>query len=190
MLTGSSPPVRELAGEATGSGFIPGRTPVLGPAGAYPEPFDADRRRPAGSVAEYDKIHLFDVTLGGAMSRSGKSNPFAPGMRAVVADTLGGRSGLSDLLPTCGSRTFTAPTPQAGAGADVHPRRPLPAHRPRPLGGVAACPPRSQDRPFVLAAAQGGLQPTGAPTYGHGRWRSGHWAEVMADLGEGGRRCG
>jgi nitrilase len=54
--------------------------------------YDARGRR----VARYDKVHLFDVSLGGAQEeRYTESDTIEPGTEAVVADTPVGRVGLA-----------------------------------------------------------------------------------------------
>lgn len=70
---------------------------------------------PSGAItARYDKIHMFDVTLGGAETYR-ESEAFRPGDRAVVADTPWGRVGLT----ICYDIRFPAlhrALAQAGAG--------------------------------------------------------------------------
>lgn len=46
-------------------------------------------------VARYDKIHLFDVSVGDAQGRYAESERFSPGSTPVVVDTPLGRLGLS-----------------------------------------------------------------------------------------------
>ncbi len=81
--------------------------------------------RPDGSIATtYDKIHMFDVELGGGESYR-ESAAFRPGDRAVVADTELGCIGMSvcyDLrfarlyrdLAKAGAQILTIPAASAG----------------------------------------------------------------------------
>ncbi|MGZ8284460.1 MAG: carbon-nitrogen hydrolase family protein [Allosphingosinicella sp.] len=131
--------------------------------------------------AVYDKLHLFDVDLPTGESWR-ESASYAPGGRAVVADSPAGPLGLSicydlrfpDLyraLTDAGARllaipaAFTIPTGQAHWHVLM---------RARAIeAGV-----------FVVAAAQSGRHEDGRETYGHSLV-VGPWGEVLLDMGEG-----
>jgi len=169
---------RELAAKH-GLWLHTGSTPVLGPDGRYLNHStlidDA-----GGIVAEYDKIHLFDVTLEG-QEPIGESKRFAPGMRAVVADTPWGPFGLSICYDLRFAYLYRAYA-QAGAVLMF-----IPAAFTVPTGRahweVLLRARAIETGAFVLAAAQGGLHADGRTTYGHAL-AVGPWGEVMADLGE------
>jgi predicted amidohydrolase len=131
--------------------------------------------------ATYNKLHLFDVDLPTGESWR-ESALYAPGERAVVAETPVGPLGLSicydlrfpDLfrsLTDAGARilsipaAFTVPTGQAHWHVLM---------RARAIeAGV-----------FVVAAAQGGEHEDGRETFGHSLV-VGPWGEVLLDMGEG-----
>jgi predicted amidohydrolase len=130
--------------------------------------------------ATYDKLHLFDVDLPTGESWR-ESESYAPGGRAVVADSPAGPLGLSicydlrfpDLyraLTDSGARllaipaAFTVPTGRAHWHVLM---------RARAIeAGV-----------FVVAAAQSGRHEDDRETYGHSLV-VGPWGEVLLDLGE------
>jgi predicted amidohydrolase len=129
----------------------------------------------------YDKIHLFDVDLATGESWR-ESALYAPGARAIVADSPAGRLGLSicydlrfpDLyraLTDADSQllaipaAFTVPTGQAHWHVLL---------RARAIeAGV-----------FVVAAAQSGRHEDGRETYGHSLV-VGPWGDILLDMGEG-----
>jgi deaminated glutathione amidase len=129
--------------------------------------------------ATYDKLHLFDVDLPTGESWR-ESSSYAPGERAVVADTAAGQVGLSicydlrfpDLyrsLTDAGAQilsipaAFTVPTGEAHWHVLV---------RARAIeAGV-----------FVVAAAQCGRHQDGRETYGHSLV-VGPWGDVLLDMG-------
>ncbi|MFL6845889.1 MAG: carbon-nitrogen hydrolase family protein [Allosphingosinicella sp.] len=131
--------------------------------------------------ATYDKLHLFDVDLATGESWR-ESAAYAPGERAVVADTPAGALGLSicydlrfpDLyraLTDAGAQllaipaAFTVPTGQAHWHVLM---------RARAIeAGV-----------FVVAAAQSGRHEDGRETFGHSLV-VGPWGEILLDMGEG-----
>jgi predicted amidohydrolase len=169
---------RELAARH-GLWIHTGSTPVRGPDGRYLNHstlIDA-----AGSVvAEYDKIHLFDVALEGQQP-IGESRRFAPGNRAVVAQTPWGRWGLSicyDLRFPYLYRDY------ARAGATV---MFIPSAFTVPTGRahweVLLRARAIESGAFVVAAAQSGRHADGRVTYGHAM-AVGPWGEVLCDLGE------
>jgi deaminated glutathione amidase len=129
----------------------------------------------------YDKLHLFDVDLPTGESWR-ESAAYAPGERAVVADSPAGPLGLSicydlrfpDLyraLTDAGARViaipaaFTVPTGQAHWHVLI---------RARAIEAGA----------YVVAAAQSGRHEDGRETYGHSLV-VGPWGEVLLDMGEG-----
>jgi predicted amidohydrolase len=131
--------------------------------------------------ATYDKLHLFDVDLATGESWR-ESAAYAPGGRAVVADTPAGPLGLSicydlrfpDLyrsLTDAGAEllaipaAFTVPTGQAHWHVLM---------RARAIEAGA----------YVVAAAQSGRHEDGRETYGHSLV-VGPWGEVLLDMGEG-----
>jgi predicted amidohydrolase len=156
-----------------------GSTPVLGPDGRYMNHstlIDAA----GGIVAEYDKIHLFDVALEG-QAPIGESKRFAPGERAVLAQTPWGLFGLSicyDLRFPYLYRAYA----QAGAVLMF-----IPSAFTVPTGRahweVLLRARAIETGAFVLAAAQAGQHADGRVTYGHAL-AVGPWGEVLADLGE------
>jgi len=131
--------------------------------------------------ATYDKLHLFDVDLATGESWR-ESAAYAPGGRAVVAETPAGPLGLSicydlrfpDLyraLTDAGARllaipaAFTVPTGQAHWHVMM---------RARAIEGCA----------YVVAAAQSGRHEDGRETFGHSLV-VGPWGDVLLDMGEG-----
>jgi predicted amidohydrolase len=134
-----------------------------------------------GIRASYDKLHLFDVDLPTGESWR-ESASYAPGGRAVVADSPAGPLGLSicydlrfpDLyraLTDDGAQllaipaAFTVPTGRAHWHVLM---------RARAIEAGA----------FVVAAAQSGRHEDGRETYGHSLV-VGPWGEVLLDMGEG-----
>jgi predicted amidohydrolase len=156
-----------------------GSTPVRGPDGRFLNHstlIDAG----GGIVAEYDKIHLFDVTLEG-QAPIGESKRFAPGTRAVLARTPWGPIGMSicyDLRFPYLYRAYA----QAGAVLMV-----IPSAFTVPTGRahweVLLRARAIETGAFVLAAAQAGEHADGRRTYGHAL-AVGPWGEVLADLGD------
>ncbi len=133
-----------------------------------------------GIVARYDKIHLFDVTLGGGESYR-ESATYAAGDRAVVAATPWGTLGLT----VCYDLRFPELYRDlALAGADL---LAVPAAFTRPTGTAhwhtllraraieTGC--------FVVAAAQSGEHADGRATFGHSLVVD-PWGTVLLDMGE------
>jgi deaminated glutathione amidase len=130
--------------------------------------------------ATYDKLHLFDVEVGGDRWR--ESAVYAPGGTAVVvADSPLGELGLS----VCYDLRFPALYQAlSGAGASV---LAVPAAFTVPTGAAHwhlllraravenAC--------FVVAAAQTGTHADGRSTYGHSLVVD-PWGDVLLDMGE------
>ena len=133
-----------------------------------------------GIVAEYDKIHLFDVALEG-QAPIGESKRFAPGTRATLAQTPWGPFGLSicyDLRFPYLYRAYA----QAGAVLMF-----IPSAFTVPTGQahwkVLLRARAIETGAFVLAAAQVGHHADGRQTYGHALAVD-PWGNVLADLGE------
>jgi predicted amidohydrolase len=129
--------------------------------------------------ARYDKIHLFDVDLPTGESWR-ESAAYAPGERAIVADTPAGRIGLTicyDLRFPDLYRTLS----DAGAAILA-----VPAAFTVPTGVAhwhillraraieAGC--------YVVAAAQAGRHEDGRETFGHSLVID-PWGEVLLDMG-------
>lgn len=156
-----------------------GSTPVRGPDGRFLNHatlIDAT----GGIVAEYDKIHLFDVALEG-QAPIGESKRFAPGTRATLAQTPWGPFGLSicyDLRFPYLYRAYA----QAGAVLMF-----IPSAFTVPTGQahwkVLLRARAIETGAFVLAAAQVGHHADGRQTYGHALAVD-PWGNVLADLGE------
>ncbi len=138
-----------------------------------------------GIVASYDKIHMFDVELGGGESYR-ESKGYRPGETAVVAETPWGRIGLT----TCYDMRFPALyRALAEAGAVI---LTVPSAFTVPTGRahweVLLRARAIETGSFVIAAAQWG---THAATRGRVRETWGHslavdpWGEVIADAGDG-----
>lgn len=139
----------------------------------------------AGAIAaEYDKIHMFDVTISETeMYR--ESDGYAPGERAVVADMPFGAVGLSicyDLrfaqlyrqLAQSGAQMLTVPAAFSPVTGAAHWETLL-----RARAIETGC--------FVLAPAQTGVHPTCSSRKSRETW--GHsmavapWGEVLLDAG-------
>ncbi len=135
---------------------------------------------PTGKVlAHYDKIHMFDVALGGGESYR-ESAQFQPGDRAVLADTEIGKIGLTicyDLrfphlhrtLAKAGAEILTAPAAFTVPTGKAHWHTLLKAR-----AIETGC--------FVLAPAMVGQHSPKRATYGHSLVVS-PWGEVLADGG-------
>ena len=156
-----------------------GSTPVVGPDGRFLNHstlIDAA----GGIVADYDKIHLFDVTLEG-QAPIGESKRFAPGTRAVIADTPWGPVGLSICYDLRFAYLYRAYA-QAGAVLMF-----IPSAFTVPTGRahweVLLRARAIETGAFVLAAAQAGHHADGRQTYGHALAVD-PWGAVLADLGE------
>jgi deaminated glutathione amidase len=156
-----------------------GSTPVLGPDGRFLNHatlIDAT----GGIVAAYDKIHLFDVALEG-QAPIGESKRFAPGLKAVLAQTPWGPFGLSICYDLRFAYLYRAYA-QAGAVLMF-----IPSAFTVPTGQahweVLLRARAIETGAFVLAAAQAGHHADGRQTYGHAL-AVGPWGEVLADLGD------
>lgn len=131
-------------------------------------------------AARYDKIHMFDVDLGGGESYR-ESAVFQPGDGAVVVDTPWARLGLSICYDLRFAYLYRA---LAQAGAQI---LTVPAAFTRPTGRahwhVLLRARAIETGCFVIAAAQCGVHETGRETYGHSLIVD-PWGEVLADGGE------
>lgn len=129
-----------------------------------------------GLIAEYDKIHMFDVDLPTG-ERHRESNLYAPGERAVVVDTALARIGLT----ICYDIRFPGLYRKlAQAGAQV---LTVPAAFTRPTGAAhweTLLRARAiENGAFVLAPAQGGTHEDGRATWGRSMAIA-PWGEVIA----------
>ncbi|MFT6076234.1 MAG: putative amidohydrolase [Yoonia sp.] len=139
---------------------------------------------PAGRiVAQYDKIHMFDVTVSPSESYR-ESAGYRPGECAVVADTPFAKIGMSVCYDVRFAYLYRA---LAHAGAHIL----LVPSAFSPVTGAAHWEPLLRVRAietgsYVLAAAQTGTHPaqSGKPrqTYGHSLAVS-PWGEVLVDMG-------
>jgi len=135
---------------------------------------------PDGTVrARYDKIHLFDVTVGQGESYR-ETAQVEGGHDAVLADTEFGPVGLTvcyDLrfpqlyrrLAHTGAFAFTIPSAFTVPTGEAHWHVLM---RARAIENGA----------FVIAPAQGGLHANGRKTYGHSLI-VGPWGDVLAEAG-------
>ncbi|MEM6974361.1 MAG: carbon-nitrogen hydrolase family protein [Pseudomonadota bacterium] len=159
---------------------------------ALAEPEGADTRAvnrqfliaPDGTIAaRYDKIHMFDVTLGGE-EHYRESESFRPGARAVTADTPFARIGLTicyDMrfpalhraLAEGGAAILTSPAAFTVPTGRAHWETLL-----RARAIETGC--------FVLAAAQAGTHASAGArdrqTWGHSLAVA-PWGEILADAG-------
>ncbi|MEM8622242.1 MAG: carbon-nitrogen hydrolase family protein [Pseudomonadota bacterium] len=159
---------------------------------ALREPIEGDDRfvnrqflvAPDGSIAaRYDKIHMFDVEIGGEESYR-ESAGYRPGTRAVVADTSFARLGLSICYDMRFPALYRA---LAEAGAQI---LLAPAAFTVPTGRahweVLLRARAIETGSFVLSAAQTGRH---AASRGRARETWGHsiaiapWGEVLAEAG-------
>lgn len=159
-----------------------GSTPVIGPEGEDGHRFlnHSDLIDGAGaSVATYDKIHLFDIFLDGKPA-TGESKRYAPGARAVVAQTPWGPFGLSICYDLRFPHLYRA-YGQAGATVLF-----IPSAFTVPTGRahweVLLRARAIENGAFVVAPAQVGLHDDGRRTFGHSMVIN-PWGEVIADLG-------
>jgi deaminated glutathione amidase len=129
-------------------------------------------------IAQYDKIHLFDVNLG-AGQEYGESAHYAPGDRAVVADIGSVKLGLSicyDVrfphlyrdLAKAGAQIIAVPAAFTAPTGKAHWHTLL---RARAIETGA----------YIIAPAQGGRHEDGRTTFGHSLIVD-PWGEVFATL--------
>jgi len=129
-------------------------------------------------TAVYDKIHMFDVQLGGGETYSESTN-YAPGDQAVLTQAAGARLGLS----ICYDVRFAALYRQlAQAGAEMIA---VPAAFTRPTGRahweILLRARAIETGSFILAPAQGGHHEDGRNTWGHSMI-IGPWGDIVAQL--------
>ena len=132
-----------------------------------------------GIVATYDKVHMFDVDLGGGEVYS-ESQAYQPGTRAVLADTPWGRLGMT----VCYDVRFPALYRWlAQHGADFIT---VPSAFTRPTGEahwhVLLRARAIETGCWVFAPAQTGEHEGGRKTYGHSLAID-PWGAVVADAG-------
>lgn len=135
---------------------------------------------PDGQIAaRYDKMHLFDVDLGGGEAYR-ESALYDAGEKAVVVKTPVGTFGLSVCYDLRFPYLYRA---LAQAGADIIL---IPAAFTRPTGEahwhVLQRARAIETGCYVLSAAQTGHHATGRDTYGHSLAID-PWGEVVADAG-------
>jgi len=133
-------------------------------------------------IAWYDKIHLFDVTLGQGEKDYRESAVIRPGGRAVVAEAAGQRIGMSICYDLRFPLLYRA---LARAGAQV---LTVPAAFTVPTGRahwhVLLRARAIENEAFVLAAGQSGTHESGRATYGHSMIIA-PWGDVLAEAGDG-----
>lgn len=135
---------------------------------------------PDGKIAgRYDKIHLFDVQLGGSDTYR-ESATFAPGAEAVIVE---GPQGVKLGLTICYDLRFPELYRALGsAGAEIIF---VPAAFTKPTGQahweILLRARAIETGAFVVAAAQGGVHEDGRATWGHSTI-VGPWGEVIAKL--------
>ena len=134
---------------------------------------------PDGALkARYDKIHMFDVQLGGGETYSESAN-FAPGAHAVLTAVEGAKLGLSICYDVRFAYLYRR---LAQAGAELIT---VPSAFTRPTGRahweVLLRARAIETGSFILAPAQGGLHEDGRKTWGHSMV-VGPWGDVIAAL--------
>jgi len=134
---------------------------------------------PDGTIAaRYDKIHMFDVDLGGGESYR-ESRNFRPGEEAVLARLPWGGLGLTTCYDLRFPEQYIA-LAQAGADFITVPsaftRQTGAAHWHILLRARAI-----ETGCYIFAAAQGGLHDNGRETYGHSLI-VGPWGDVVAEI--------
>lgn len=168
------------AAAAEGLWIQPGSTPVAGTGGRFLNRAVLIDPR-GGVVAEYDKIHLFDVALEGR-TPIGESKRFDAGTTGVIVRTPLAVLGMS----ICYDLRFPALyRDYALAGAEV---MLIPSAFTVPTGRahweVLLRARAIETGSFVVAAAQAGRHADGRETWGHSMV-VGPWGEVMLDMGGG-----
>jgi predicted amidohydrolase len=131
-------------------------------------------------VAEYDKMHMFDVDVGAGNSWR-ESAAYAPGDRAVTVETPIGTLGLTicyDLrfpalhaaLSAAGATVIACPAAFTVPTGEAHWHV---LQRARAIENAA----------FVVAAAQSGRHEDGRETYGHSLVVD-PWGRILLDMGQ------
>ncbi len=135
---------------------------------------------PGGDIlASYDKIHMFDIDLGGGESYHESAN-YQPGETAVIADLPWGRIGLTicyDLRFPSLYRALAESGASFLAAPSAFTRKTGEAHWSTLLRARAI-----ENGCFVFAAAQGGLHENNRETYGHSLIVD-PWGVVLAEAG-------
>lgn len=136
---------------------------------------------PDGKVAaQYDKIHMFDVTLANGETHA-ESAGYQPGERLCVADLGDAKLGLSICYDV---RFPTLYRRLAEAGADIIA---VPSAFTRPTGKahwhVLLRARAIETGCFIIAPAQTGAHENGRETYGHSLIID-PWGQVLAEAGD------
>jgi predicted amidohydrolase len=130
-----------------------------------------------GLIANYDKIHMFDVDLDNGESWR-ESNTYEPGRETVVADLGFAQLGMSVCYDLRFPQLFRA---QALAGAEI---LTVPAAFTRQTGEahwhVLLRARAIENGAYLIAAAQGGKHEDGRETYGHSMVID-PWGSVVAE---------
>lgn len=134
---------------------------------------------PDGTLkATYDKIHMFDVQLGGGETYSESTN-YAPGSAAVLTEVAGARLGLTICYDVRFAYLYRK-LAQAGAQLIT-----VPSAFTKPTGRahweVLLRARAIETGSFILAPAQGGVHADGRKTWGHSML-VGPWGDVIAAL--------
>lgn len=129
-------------------------------------------------IADYDKLHLFDVDVDDAVGCYRESDTYSPGHHLQLFDTPLGRIGMAICYDLRFPELFTSLREQ---GADI---LLLPAAFTK-VTGQAHWQPLLQARAienqcYVLAANQGGLHENGRETWGHSMIID-PWGELLAE---------
>lgn len=131
-------------------------------------------------VAQYDKIHLFDVTLGNG-EHYAESDRIAPGDKAVYAETAWGKLGLTVCYDVRFPQLYRALAKQGASILSV------PAAFTYTTGTahwhVLLRARAIETGCYIIAPAQCGLHAGNRRTYGHSII-IGPWGEVLAEAGE------
>ncbi len=135
---------------------------------------------PTGDVlASYDKIHMFDIDLGGGESYRESAN-YQPGETAVISDLPWGRIGLTICYDVRFPALYRA-LAEAGASFITVPaaftRKTGEAHWHTLLRARAI-----ENGCFIFAAAQGGTHENRRETFGHSLIID-PWGEILAEGG-------
>lgn len=131
-------------------------------------------------VADYDKIHLFDVTLSSGETWR-ESKAYNPGDKAIVADVGMAKIGMSICYDIRFAALYNILS-QAGAQIAV-----VPAAFTKPTGKahwhILLRARAIENAMFIVAAAQCGQHADGRQTYGHSLVVD-PWGEVLLDMGQ------
>jgi deaminated glutathione amidase len=135
---------------------------------------------PSGDIlARYDKIHMFDIDLGGGESYRESAN-YQPGETAVITDLPWGRLGMTICYDVRFPALYRA-LAEAGASFLTVPaaftRKTGEAHWHTLLRARAI-----ENGCFVFAAAQGGMHENNRETFGHSLIVD-PWGTVLAEAG-------